>query len=195
VDPAADLDRDGLRDDCEYELAQAFRPLLAMSAADRAPSNEPYWSVTRQSTSFGPNVPPIKIIYALSYYRDPGDPLSSFHAHDGDSEFIIIEVHQTTDPDLAGWSRWALDFVTFSAHWGEGAGVNHTSRYEYNSIEFPADYRGRPRVWVSLDKHANYRSKSLCASMWNDWCTHPAYPSGTIYRDVIVDPNANLGNY
>lgn len=180
-----DRDSDGIRDSCEAALAQAFRPMLARNNHDHAPETEPYWSAARVSASSQQ----IKIFYALSYFRDPGDPQFVMQAHDGDSEFIIVTIHNTNN--YRG-SVWALDDETLSAHWGAGGGVEHTATYGYLSVEFPDDYRGRPRVWVSWNKHANYRSKGVCDWQWNDVCDTGI--TGTAYEDVVVVPEANLGN-
>lgn len=181
-----DVDQDGIRDDCEYLLAYAFRPMLARNNSDRAPGREPYFSVAK-STVVGRGT--VKIFYALSYYRDPGSPIGSFENHDGDSEFIIVYVHNTADQR---GSVWALDVASLSAHWGAGTNIDHSGTYGVNELEFPVEYRGRPRVWVSKDKHANYPSKYKCDWVWNDYCD-PSW-DGTAYEDVEVLPSANLGN-
>ena len=179
-----DADNDGLRDDCERELAHAFRPVLAMSSADEAPENEPYWAVARAESPVGTPVV-AKILYALSYYRDPGS-VGGLYAHDGDTEWIMIEVDHTTG------STWRLQFATLSAHWGVGSGADQTARYQGDDLEYPYESRGRPRVWVARNKHANYRSASVCNNAWNDDCNTF---SGTTYRDLWFEPGANLGNY
>jgi len=179
-----DADIDGVRDNCEAALAQAFRPMLAMNNADAAPDMEPYWAVTKTyGSSYGST---LKIFYALSYYRDPGDPNFIVDAHDGDSEFIVVGVSST------GASRWHLDYETLSAHWGAGSSVDETATYGYASVEFPNEYRGRPRVWVSMNKHANYRSKSVCNSMPQDRCDNVF--EWTVYRDAEILSSANLGD-
>ena len=183
-DASDDLDHDGIRGDCESLLANVFRPMLARNNHDEAPEREPYYSVARV-----PNSNKIKIMYALSYFRDPGDPSFVIEAHDGDSEFIIVTVHNTNDPR---GNVWALDDETLSAHWGAGGGVEHTATYDYNSVEFPSDFRRRPRVWVSWNKHANYRSTAVCEAQWNDVCDR--FYTGTAYEDVDVVGSANLGN-
>lgn len=180
-----DPDHDGIWNQCEYDLAYAFRPMLARNNHDEAPEREPYYSVKRS-----PNDPSrVQILYAISYFRDPGDPSFVIEAHDGDSEFIIVTLHNTNDPR---GSVWALDDETLSAHWGAGGGTEHTTTYDYNSVEFPYDFRGRPRVWVSWNKHANYRSKAVCESQWNDVCDR--FYTSTAYEDLDVFANANLGN-
>jgi len=182
---AEDADADGVRDNCEAALAQAFRPMLAMSSADVTPEMEPYWAVTKEYGS--PYGSLIKIFYALSYYHDGGEIRFQTTGHDGDSEFIIVGITGT------GGSRWHLDYETLSAHWGAGSFVDETATYGYASVEYPSEYRGRPRVWVSQNKHANYRSKSVCDGMIQDDCDW-GFENWTIYRDVDVQTNANLGD-
>lgn len=182
---SSDADGDQLRDECEYHLAYAFRPMLAMNASDDAPDNEPYFSVTRQAPTAS-NPATVRLFYALSYFRDPGDPFFAFQAHDGDSEFIILEVHNTID------ATWVLDYAFLSAHWNTGSADN-SARYHHHDIEYPSESRGRPRIWVSWNKHANYRSKAVCNDMWNDVCDNGA--TSNMYRDVVIVPAANLGNY
>lgn len=179
----SDMDNDGLRDDCEYQLAYAFRPHLAMNGSDEAPEHEPYYSVKRITTSPDATV---GIFYALSYYRDPGDPFGTIEAHDGDSEFIVLEVRPAAD------SRYVLSYATLSSHWNAPYDADHTARYQYMDLEYPSEYRGRPRVWVSWNKHANYRSRAVCDDMWNDTCD--TFYTSTVYRDAEIIPSANLGN-
>ena len=180
-----DADADGIPDDCEFALAQAFRPMLAMNSGDEAPDMEPYWAVTKSYSS--PYGSDIKIFYALSYYRDPGDFRFHLESHDGDSEFIVVGVRS------GGSSQWALDYETLSAHWGTGSTWDETATYGYGSTEFPAEYRGRPRVWVSTNKHANYRSKDVCDNMLQDDCIW-GFSDWTKYRDLDVQASANLGD-
>lgn len=186
VTSANDADQDGIRDDCEWQIAYAFRPMLARNNSDEAPEREPYYSVTR--SSFG-EVGTVKIFYALSYYRDPGDPFFHMEAHDGDSEFIVVYVHNTADPR---GTIWALDRATLSAHWGAGVNIDHTRTYSSHELEYPTEDRGRPRVWVSKNKHANYANKHDCDWVFNDHCDTTW--DGTAYEDVEVMQFANIGN-
>jgi len=101
----------------------------------------------------------------------------------------VLNVHNTAD---ARGTVWALDQATISAHWGEGFSTDHTATYRGSDMEFPSEFRGRPRVWVSKNKHANYRTKGICDWMYHDYCD-PSW-DGTTYEDVEVLPGANLGN-
>ena len=183
IAPAEDLDRDGFRDACESALAYTFRPDRRMSGSDRAPDGEAKYSATRRLPDSGGRAE-VALFYALSYYRDPGSPFGSVEAHDGDSEFIIVELH------CAEGSRWVADYVTFSAHWNAGSGVDHTARYFQDVLEWTDGARARVRAWVSDDKHANYRSRSVCMSQWNDFC---GYEFSYYQRDTPLIEPANLG--
>ncbi|MBC7791542.1 MAG: hypothetical protein H7Z74_16465 [Anaerolineae bacterium] len=180
-----DEDNDGIRDDCEYQLAYQFRPQVARNNHDESPEKEPYWSVTRIDGT----VTGIKIFYAFSFYRDEGDHYLQTGSHHGDSEFVILEVKNNMDN--SNYRMWQLDYATLSAHWNAGIADN-TARYAFNDLEYPSGYRRRPRVWSSYNKHANYRSKAVCNGVLNDECTTTF--SGTVYDDLEVLSSANIGN-
>lgn len=181
-----DRDSDGIRDDCEFAIAWAFRPMLARNNADDAPEKEPYWSVTRIPGS----VTGVRIFYALSYYRDAGDPVDHYSSHNGDSEFIVIDVQNDMNP--YDYTLWEVNDATLSAHWGLADGLDGTETYGAGSLEYPEVYRGRPRVWVSWDKHANYPTKGACEN--STWDTCDTLTTGTVYDDLEVRSDANLGN-
>lgn len=183
IPASEDRDQDGFRDACEALLAYTFRPDRRMSGSDRAPDGEAKYAATRRVPDANGRAD-VAIFYALSYYRDPGSPYGSIDAHDGDSEFIIVELH------CAEGSRWVADYVTFSAHWNAGAGVDHTARYFQDVLEWTDGARVRVRSWVSDDKHANYRSRSVCMSQWNDFC---GYEFSYYQRDTPLVEPANLG--
>lgn len=182
IQPGEDIDADGIRDDCEFEIAAAFAPLLNLSVDDQGRGHSPYWSVTKN-----PDRPwNVLIMYALSYYEDPGDFMWGVYWHHGDSEFIILEVQNSTT------SIWGVVGATLSAHWQDG-GFDATASYYYDDLEFPGV--SYPRIWSSINKHANYRSREVCG--WG--------PGGIAFWDscegdyqgfrVSVQPDRNLGNY
>ncbi|HEX2093409.1 MAG TPA: hypothetical protein VHG28_13470 [Longimicrobiaceae bacterium] len=182
-----DADADGIRDQCEYELAYAFRPYLAINRADDNLGREPYWSVTYanyQLDGYGQ----FRIFYALSYYEDGGTPIGNMEAHLGDSEFIIVQVGEYN-------GRWDLYGAKLSAHWGSF--TDHTQDVGFGYLTYPdGTYRGRPLVWVAEDKHANYKSQSECESggAWFDTCNQNYLWLDSEAHTVEVLPNANLGN-
>ncbi len=185
LDASNDRDSDGIRDDCEFAIAWAFRPMLARNNADDAPGKEPHWSVTRIPGS----VTGVRIFYALSYYRDAGFPITHTQSHDGDSEFIIVDVQNDMNP--YDYTLWEVNDATLSAHWQSS--VDQTMTWGAGSLEYPEVYRGRPRIWASWDKHANYNTKDNCQSSWTDTCD--SITTGTVYDDLEVRSDANLGNY
>lgn len=176
----ADQDQDRVLDTCEFELANAFRPRLAFTTDDDNTDREPYWTVARHPTEQGR----IRIFYLPAYREDGGTPSGGFTAHQGDSEFIIIEVGHL------GSARWALINATLSAHWQKP--TDYTATYGYDVLEFPESYRGRPRVWVAEDKHANYRSKSVCDSgaYYFDNCDN----GRDVGETLEILQSANIGN-
>ena len=189
LDSSNDVDRDNIRDDCEYALAAALSPTLNVSDGDRAPGRNPYWAVSRH-----PDRPyNIQIFYALSYYEDAGSDFSPFtgsyySSHHGDSEFIILEVQNSYG------STWGVVGATLSAHWHSP--YDATATYFYDDLEYPGSVP-YPRIWASLDKHANYRSKEVCGygpggPFYAAWDTCGGSYTGT---RVLVESDRNLGNF
>ena len=159
---------------------------MARNSHEDAPDREPYWSVTRIPGS----LTGVRIFYALSYYRDAGDHSFGFTAHDGDTEFVIVEIQNNMDN--SNYRLWEMNWITLSAHWNAGWDQDRTAKYAASDLGYPVTYRGRPRVWESWDKHANYRSKDVCNSSDFDVCTTDF--TGTVYDDLEVISSANLGN-
>ncbi len=170
-----DIDLDGLVDDCEYRLAYLFAPSLMISTGDACPLGEPYWAAR-----FFDNYDPVsglggwgrfvRIAYLLSYYKDCGAG-----AHRGDSEMITVQV--TYNPNTQHW-HFMKAFLT--AHY---LSANSNSLwYTPSSLQFPTgDTLDYPRVFVSKNKHANYRSSS-CGAPGNltfDECPAP-YDTGRV---------------
>ena len=136
-----DADRDGIRDYCEYDIAHMFRPVLNVAKKDSAiNSRETYWAVRRG------NARTLYVFYALAYHRDVG-----LNGHAGDSEFILIKVHNIR-------SRYLIaDSVTMSAHFGTLGNRSERGRvFEWR------DDNSRPVIWVANGKHANYKSMIAC---------------------------------
>lgn len=109
-----------------------------------------------------------------------------FREHDGDSEFLVIAVTDFGDSWPNG--RWALETVTYSAHWGSTWDRTDEQRYFETVFWSDGTYRGRPRSYVGRSKHANYRSQSFCESRF-DTCEPVANDA-----DFIVEADRNLGN-
>lgn len=183
-----DADYDGMDDGCEQRLAAQFSPSISAAPAsfDCGPTIEPYWAVKYFP---GPSNL-VRIAYLLAYRRDCGTTgigtallaklftvitLNGFinnaarsfgldfslddpgAGHSGDSEWVMVNVRYNTFT-----TRWALVSVKFSAH--DGTVVSGTKEWPVGNIEIPGGSisGGFPRVWVALNKHANYVSRASC---------------------------------
>jgi hypothetical protein len=174
--PGLDADEDGLVDDCEYEVAAAFAPQLALSGFDACSAREPYFAVRQAS-------PPrtLSIFYAIAYHSDCG-----LEGHEGDSEFIIVNVETggTT-------SNWRVSSATLSAHWHSQ--VDQTATLSGWSLGYGSEPQlGKPLIWASENKHANYHSQSACNSgvFWFEDCGSN-YFNG---NPLTVIAGRNIGN-
>lgn len=163
TDLALDADQDGINDDCEYVIAHTFRPVLKVSHHNNNLGRESYWAVAKGSLPES-----FKVFYALAYYRDGGTDNVGFGGHLGNSEFIVLTAsHLTTYTINSTVSKWLLEGGFLSAHWDHGM-FDSSGGYGYSWFEYPAEYRGRPRIWVAEEKHANYRKQSVCddGALW-----------------------------
>jgi hypothetical protein len=188
VNATTDRDNDQIRDDCEASLAASLAPLLNIGNNDLFPARQPYWAISRN-----PDRPDnVQIFYALSYLRDGGYGPFYSDSHEGDSEFIILEVINTTG------STWGIIGATLSAHFSAEQDVCYlvtgdycgTDSYYWDDLDYPQG--PFPRIWSALLKHANYRNRAACesASMLIESC------SGDYIGTQIPAPIArNLGNY
>ena len=184
LDSYSDRDHDLVRDDCEAALAQRLAPLLNIGDWEFVPARQPYWSLSRH-----PLRPDnIQIIYALSYLEDDGYLIWG-GGHSGDSEFIILEVKNTSG------SNWGTILATLSAHFGAEEGVAPqyqpgADSYYWDDLDYPQG--PFPRIWSALGKHANYRNRAACeAGAWlQDSCGGPY-----IGTQIYAPASHNLGNY
>jgi hypothetical protein len=179
INLSVDSDIDGFDDLCEYRLAHAFAPFLRVSADDADVSREPYWAATYRPQLYHPGITHhVSIMYLLAYHTDYG---ASWTGHEGDSEFIIVDVlyNETTQ-------HWELWQAFLSAHWGGNASLS--DYVGFGSFEYPHHYRGYPKVYVSKNKHANYESKKRC-DLLQDTC-----PNMIDGGRVFVDQSRNIGS-
>jgi hypothetical protein len=183
---AWDPDNDGMANDCENVLAQAFAPgLWFMRDCNwdnrfARMGGEYYFAVQRAP---GQEYDAARIAYLPAYYLDCGTPHDAISlcgasqltpltdgacaGHTGDSELIMLDIS-------FDWNtrHWVADSVFLSAHcafgpvgYGVGGGkVNGCNWFDWNQFEFVDIARGAPVIWVAEGKHANYRSQSLCNS-------------------------------
>ena len=170
-----DADRDLVLDECEFDVAHAFRPVLVFHPEEDAESRETYWAVKPLGAYS------LKIFYALAYHHDTGYAAGAT-AHAGDSEVIAISV-----TSRAG--GWTADSVTISAHSNnKSIAVDSLTWYEDRD-------RGRPIMWVARGKHANYESSVACENHNLDSCEAASrLEESRRWDDVEVWRGANLGS-
>ncbi|MBI4954714.1 MAG: Vps62-related protein [Myxococcales bacterium] len=176
VAPALDADRDGVDDACELAVAARFQPEFVFGLEETAPARNPFWA----SRPDGYHT--LRIFYALSYYRDAGDPtFGGLSSHDGDSEFIVLRVRNTSG------HVWQLDEAYFSAHYETGCDAG--GWFAFHELEYVASYRGQPVVYAAEGKHANYRNLADCdaGGCLQDHC------SDFFREDVGIGPARDLG--
>jgi hypothetical protein len=173
-----DNDHDWLDDECEYQLAKAFAPALAMNPIDGCAGGEPYWAAKWFSNKPFGSGEFVRIAYMPAYYRDCG-----LDGHDGDSEFLMVGIEFN-----AGTRHWQLREAFLSAHYHT---ANEHSIYtnDPTSLTYPS---GRPRsyplVWIAKGKHADYRTQGQCNAV-ND-CS-----GNTTVGRIKVYHNHNAGGF
>jgi hypothetical protein len=184
-----DADADGVRDQCEYELASAFRPYLKVNPFDYDLRREEAWAVShRTDGSAG-----VHIFYALSYYFDAGEDETGYRKHYGDSEWVILYPKHYAD------GSWAVSTIKMSAHWGTF--VDATRVYRWDELSYPlGPAGGRPTVYVAKNKHSNYNNGSNCdtgsglTSGWSDDCSGNMLTLASLKHQINVFPDRNLGS-
>ena len=165
-----DVDADGIDDNCEIALAQAFAPMLMVdqnecnwdASLDRVGGE--YYYMVRQPHGGSDR---IRIAFMPAYYRDCSSHMYG-NPHAGDSEFIGVDVAYSA-------GRWVMLGAMLSAHCGAypipALPIQYSPHCRYYGAEawdavsggyLEGVQRGAPRVWVAAGKHANYRSRSDC---------------------------------
>lgn len=186
LNATTDRDNDRIADNCEAQLASRLAPLLNIGNWDNVPARQPYWAAARH-----PDRPDnVQIIYALAYLADGGYDIWG-HGHEGDSEFIILEVKNVSG------SKWGTIEATLSAHFNSeeylypGSGIyTGLDSYYWDDLDYPQG--PFPRIWSALDKHANYRNRAACES--GEWMQDSC--GGDYFGTQIPAPDSrNLGNY
>lgn len=191
-----DVDNDDFDDFCEFQLALAFRPLLSTNPYDEDLSREPYWAATWNAANNE-----VWMMYMPAYHFDNGNQHAdvcqgSNHAycwgHFGDSEYIYLRARYN-----ASTQHWALYDATLSAHWLESCPwlplthCDYTTMYIADNMEYPTKAYHYPRIYVSLDKHANYNTRGNCndgGAYHSDDCTDNADDSR-----ITVNRYKNVG--
>ncbi len=147
-----DGDHDWLDDDCEYQIAWAFAPRMHFGWGEVCGGGEPYWGA-KYFPAAGAFV---RLVYLLSYYRDCGDAYYGFGGgHTGDSEFLVVDLTFN-----GSTNHWETQCMFFSAHYNTDN--DHSEWACGNQLEFQFRPLTHPTVWISLRKHANYRSRATC---------------------------------
>ncbi|RYZ40254.1 MAG: hypothetical protein EOO71_16790 [Myxococcaceae bacterium] len=144
-----DADGDGLNDDCEQQVASAFMPALWIAKNERGADRRPYFAVKSQSFALRT----LRIFYLAAFYEDHGVLGGVVDAHDGDTEFQVLEVHYSD-------GRWLLDWAFLSAHLETVC--ESSSWYGWAQLEYASESRGAPRIYAAQDKHGSYNSVSTC---------------------------------
>ena len=222
-----DADSDGFSDLCEYKIARSFAPLMQFTMGERAielpggsvwncARGEPYWAVKRfQSSDY------VSIAYMPAYYADCGDaaaevgnflidvakffilppPVNQIeairdivpdipNAHFGDSELIRITVKYDRSS-----KHWVFQQAFLSAHHNT---PGQSSEWVFASeVEFRAGAATFPKIWVSRNKHANYKSKSACdgGTIFNaDTCEMTPWSAPYYQNRFPVRPRRNVGS-
>ena len=188
VPPLNDIDQDGLHDFCEKNLAAAFAPQLALTKGSDNLGREPKFAIERIPGTFK-----ARVMYLLSYYIDRGAatawcynnivPRSACDGHDGDSEWIALDLWYNPTS-----KRWLLDQAHLSAHTTVNRHPRGSSLYPTGFI-YPAEKGGYPRVFVAYQKHANYISDAACDSgsiIGTDEC------NADLFQRVYAGDNVNL---
>lgn len=176
-----DTDRDGLADRCETALAAAFAPELSYAGTDQT-GRQPHWAARALAGG------KVRVAYLLSLYVDLGTLGCPYGivlcgGHYGDSEILVLDAYYQ-----ASTQHWLLDQAIYSAH-----GVyNWYPRLfsAYPSMNYPAKAGGYPRAFLSLRKHAGYRSDRECdtGELGLDECM------ADTYRRVAAGAARNLGS-
>jgi hypothetical protein len=180
----SDGDHDGLSDQCEDFLAQRFRPALLASPYDCNTGGEPYWAAKAFPSRNVVRVMYLLSYYwdcgpqqggslctlqelsgrvltlngLLPPYSIGPIPISNealCDAHQGDSEFITVDLRYSTTTQ-----HWSVASVFLSAHWATTG--DHSRRVTTGGLEYPDKSGGYPRIYVAEGKHANYPTRSIC---------------------------------
>ncbi len=159
-----DADRDGLNDDCEYQVALWFMPLFWLESGESGYGRRPYFAVKSQSFS----TRTLRIFYLDTFFEDTGVTTG----HDGDPEFQLLEIHYSA-------GRWYLDWAYLSAH--RKSSCDSSAWYSYDQLEYDRSdsrngYRGWPTLYVAEDKHATYNNLTTCDNgcFLQDFCSRYA---------------------
>ena len=179
-----DQDQDWLDDNCEFELARAFAPVVSISQSDGCAGGEPYWAAAYFPDLYGFHWGEfVRIAYMPAYYDDCGTG-----GHEGDSEFMMVSVQYNP-----ATQHWEVRDVFLSAHHGSLPPFGRDSWSDRDGVQYPTRHFGYPRVWIAQGKHANYVSQEACewllAGVKVDNCT-----GNQSLGRLRIYPNRNVGS-
>jgi len=195
-----DLDHDHFDEWCEALIAQRFAPLLRFSPYDCNVGMEPRWAA-----NYFPSQQVVRVGYLLSYYKDCGQdaslcswssgvPESECLGHQGDSEFVIVDISWDD-----ATQHWRVNKAFLSAHFDEppvaGIATDYSEVVSWSALSFPDKSRGYITSWVAKGKHGNYKSQAACNSggiAAMDDCTQ--HSSQYVASRVDVWINRNVGS-
>jgi hypothetical protein len=193
-----DRDNDYLDDECEWKIAYNFAPALRFTYGDTTTSRETYWAAHAKEACVTAEtndtinfyclewLPVIRVFYALGYHKDGGWSFA-FPAHNGDSEFLIVEVAYDHQEET-----WKHTRTFMSSHQGSPSGESGWWYHNWRDrgyIEYPYTVNGYHRVWVEKNKHANYGTEATCDD-------GPAGGCGSGWQErVDVRIEDNIGEY
>ncbi|WP_434300406.1 hypothetical protein [Corallococcus exiguus] len=171
-----DADHDGVSDSCELQVAAAFMPTLWIAQGEKGVARRPYFAARPLNSALRT----LRIFYLAAYYEDHGIPslgIFNVFAHDGDSEFQVLDVHYAD-------GRWYLDQAFLAAHLETACDAS--GWYGYAQLEYAGAYRGAPRIYVAGNKHGSYNSKATCdrGCFFTDSCSQG--------RQEALDPGNRL---
>jgi hypothetical protein len=188
----ADRDGDALDDGCEYKLAKAFAPELRFHNREECGGGDKYWAAKYFA---GPGV--IRVAYLPGYYNDCGVPnefkafvLSQVNknSHSGDSEFVMVEAKFN-----ASTRHWEFVRMFLSAH--DGTMNERSAWVPWQYAIFPLRSKTYPAVYVARNKHANYRSESVCENDFSGGNTNADICANDYrFRFLVLETGANVGS-
>ncbi len=158
-DGCEDLDADGLADDWEVLVLEAFRPRLRLAEGEPFLS-DPDARLLQIARVFPVSFEPLRVraLIAIGWHRDYGSTCGGISAHAGDPERVAVELEAI---DGGGPGDVTLARAYTAAHEHTAADASHLfGADELDQIE----YDGEPRwvIYAALRKHGSFASIERC---------------------------------
>jgi hypothetical protein len=141
-----DADGDGLNDDCERQLAEAFNPHFWFHSSDGNTGRLPHFAV--KNISYATRT--VWIFYMNAYFQDT----HWLTGHDGDPEFQVLQVSRQSG------NTWVLDAAFASQH--RYSSCDSSTVYNWDELRYEISVRGQPRFYIAKDKHAAFARSAEC---------------------------------